>query len=115
MASNTHRHGQGITSGVNLNIFRSKKNKWKRFIGSQAHYPPPSENTTNNNKVESNVSNIIDIEDEEKEDIDLLHINTINKISNTDIDDTDIGPLIAPIAILFIVATKRFLRIFGEL
>ena len=36
------------------------------------------------------MSNIIDIEDEEKEDIDLLHINTINKISNTDIDDTDI-------------------------
>ena len=75
MASNTHRHGQGITSGVNLNIFRNK-NKWKKYIGSQAHYPPP-QNTTHENKVDQSVNIIIDTEETEKE--------------NTEIEDIDIS------------------------
>ena len=75
MASNTHRHGQGITSGVNLNIFRNK-NKWKRYIGSQAHYPPP-QNTTHRNKVDQSVNIVIETEETEKE--------------NTEIEDIDIS------------------------
>ena len=92
MASNTHRHGQGITSGVNLNVFRIKSNP-KREIGDQATHPPPKH--ISNDKVDTKVNNNIEIESEsEEEDDDLLHINTISSNNNnsntTDINTSDI-------------------------
>ena len=93
MASNTYHNGQGITSGVNLSVFRTKI-KPKREIGAKATHPPP-QHILQTNKVDINVNNDIEIESEsEQQDIDLAHINTITSTDDNNetinINESDI-------------------------